>query len=379
MTHPPFLVPEAPTAHAPAVLVVDDEFGPRETVAFTLEQADFQVTMAERGAEALELVEKKQFDAIVLDIRMPGMNGIETLEKIREIDTHVSVIMLTGYGTLGTAQQAMVARANEYLRKPPEMDQLVASVRKHVEDTVIRRRKEESNQAAQSMLAKLKSEMSDSEKAIWQGKASVDLVHDLANPLAVLIGYSELLTAEIEKRGETTDENATVREYSEILGQAAHYCHQLAENWRITAKDDNFVEFPLSQLLDDIKRVIFYNSTSISISVAGKGVIKGSQFSLTRVFQNLLRNAEEAKADSIQILIRDEPEYVSVSITDDGCGMSEEDLAGALKGRFTSKEGGTGLGLKICKHLLGAHAAAFSINSIEGEGTTIEIQFPHPA
>ena len=59
---------------------------------------------------------------IILDIRMPEMDGIKALEKIRELDPEVAVVMLTGYGTLATAQQAMIGGANQYLRKPPDIE-----------------------------------------------------------------------------------------------------------------------------------------------------------------------------------------------------------------------------------------------------------------
>src|ERR1044071_4331821 len=96
------------TANKPLVLVVDDEYGPRESIAFTL-SSEFTVETAERAAEALNKLRAKTFSTVVLDIRMPEMDGIRALEEIRKIDPLVSVVMLTGYGTLLTAQQAMVA------------------------------------------------------------------------------------------------------------------------------------------------------------------------------------------------------------------------------------------------------------------------------
>ena len=102
------------------VLVVDDEYGPRESIAFTL-SAEFSVDTAGRASEALGKIRENSYAAIVLDIRMPEMDGIRALEELRRIDPDVAVIMLTGYGTLLTAQQAMVAGASQYLRKPPDV------------------------------------------------------------------------------------------------------------------------------------------------------------------------------------------------------------------------------------------------------------------
>ena len=108
----------------PLVLVVDDEYGPRESIAFTL-SSEFTVETADRAAEALNRIKLKPYALVVMDIRMPEMDGIRALEELRKIDPNVSVIMLTGYGTLHTAQQAMVGGANQYLRKPPDIAELL--------------------------------------------------------------------------------------------------------------------------------------------------------------------------------------------------------------------------------------------------------------
>ncbi|MCX6934236.1 MAG: response regulator [Verrucomicrobia bacterium] len=99
------------------VLVVDDEYGPRESIAYTL-ATEFAVETAERAAEALKKIKATQFAAVVMDIRMPEMDGIRAVEELRKIDPLVSVIMLTGYGPLATEFAVETAeRAEEALKK----------------------------------------------------------------------------------------------------------------------------------------------------------------------------------------------------------------------------------------------------------------------
>src|SRR5262245_28313362 len=179
----------------PPVLVVDDEYGPRESIAFSL-AGEFSVDTADRAREALAKIKAKPYVAVVLDIRMPEMDGIRTLEELRKVDPHVSVIMLTGYGTLLTAQQAMVAGANQYLRKPPDIAELIDAVRKQTQATRVRRAQAQAAAEAQSLNAALKREIEQSEPQIWQARASVELVHDLNNPLTVVIGYAALVAEE---------------------------------------------------------------------------------------------------------------------------------------------------------------------------------------
>src|SRR5476651_2425213 len=130
--------PPAALDEKPLVLVVDDEYGPRESIAFSL-SSEFNVDTAGRASEALAKIRQKSYAAVVLDIRMPEMDGIKALEELRRIDADVAVIMLTGYGTLLTAQQAMVAGANQYLRKPPDVAELLDAVRKQAQATRLRR------------------------------------------------------------------------------------------------------------------------------------------------------------------------------------------------------------------------------------------------
>src|SRR6185436_13014324 len=159
-------------AEKPPVLVVDDEYGPRESIAFSL-AGEFSVDTADRAKEALTKLQAKAYSAVVMDIRMPEMDGIRALEELRKIDPHVSVIMLTGYGTLLTAQQAMVNGANQYLRKPPDIPELIDAVRKQTAATRLRRAQAQAVADEHEANAALKREIERNEPQIWQARASV--------------------------------------------------------------------------------------------------------------------------------------------------------------------------------------------------------------
>ncbi len=90
----------------PQVLVIDDEIGPRESLRMLL-KPNYQVHTAESVEAGIKILKEKHPDAVISDIRMPGTNGIDGLRKIREIDPHVSVIMLTGFGALEEAEEAL--------------------------------------------------------------------------------------------------------------------------------------------------------------------------------------------------------------------------------------------------------------------------------
>jgi signal transduction histidine kinase len=367
----------ASAADKPPVLVVDDEYGPRESIAFSL-ASEFAVDTAERAKEALAKLQAKPYSAVVLDIRMPEMDGIRALEELRKIDPHVSVIMLTGYGTLLTAQQAMVAGANQYLRKPPDIPELIEAVRKQTAATRLRRAQADAARSAIDMNAALKREIEQNEPQIWQARASVELVHDLNNPLTVVIGYAALVADEARVLSTRDPETAKkMLEYASMVEKAAEYCHHLSENWRLASKQaTEFVRIEIVGIAEEVKQVIFFGNAAIQLTGLTEAWVRGSKFELMRVLQNLFKNSLEAGATRIAVTLVQRGEQVELSISDNGAGMDSDRVKRALHGGFSSKASGTGLGLSICRHLAGTHGATFALESALGKGTTVRLVFP---
>ncbi|HEY1791707.1 MAG TPA: response regulator [Opitutaceae bacterium] len=359
------------------VLVVDDEYGPRESIAYTL-ATSFSVETAERAAEALRKIKDQHYHVVVLDIRMPEMDGIKALEELRKIDPHVSVIILTGYGMLSTAQQAMVGGANQYMRKPPDVSELIDAVRHQAEAAQLRRHQAKMADDALAMHAALKKEIEANQPQIWQARASVELVHDLNNPLTVVIGYSALMAEEAQKLAQSEPElGKRMADYSVIVGKAAEYCHHLSENWRSASrKTSEFTLLDLVAVAYEVKQIIFFGSPSVQIAGLQEAWINGSKFEMMRVFQNLMKNSIEAGAVRIMAEFSEKNGKVHVTLTDNGPGMDEDRLHRVLHGGYTTKENGTGLGLSICRHLTGTHGGDFKLESKPGVGTSVTLVFP---
>ena len=106
------------------LLLVDDEEDFRHATHKTMERRGFSVTEAAGGAEALVLIRKERPDIVVLDLKMPGLSGIETLQEIREIDETIPVIILTGHGSFQDALAGIRLEIVDFLQKPVDMDLL---------------------------------------------------------------------------------------------------------------------------------------------------------------------------------------------------------------------------------------------------------------
>jgi DNA-binding NtrC family response regulator len=110
------------------VLLVDDEEEFLKTLTRRLELRGLKVTGATRGAEAVQLADKQNFDAIVIDLAMPGMDGLETLKRIKKSHPDAEIIMLSGQGTVKTSIEAMKLGAEDFLEKPVDMQELLTKI-----------------------------------------------------------------------------------------------------------------------------------------------------------------------------------------------------------------------------------------------------------
>jgi DNA-binding NtrC family response regulator len=119
------------TAESPRpvnVLVVDDEALYRDTLCKVLARRGFQVGTAASGEEALQLAAQRSWDVMVLDLKMPGLDGLATLEMVRRVSSATEVIMLTGHGSVDAGVRAMRGQAFDFLQKPTSVDQLVGVI-----------------------------------------------------------------------------------------------------------------------------------------------------------------------------------------------------------------------------------------------------------
>ena len=121
------------------ILIVDDEDQMRDLLAKVLEKNGYQVTTAPDGGSALALLEKESMDLVVTDVRMPGMDGMEALKAIKELNPDTGVIIMTAFGSIDQAVQAVKEGAHDYISKPFKIDEMLLTIRKALEERRLRR------------------------------------------------------------------------------------------------------------------------------------------------------------------------------------------------------------------------------------------------
>ncbi|HYP50529.1 MAG TPA: response regulator, partial [Pyrinomonadaceae bacterium] len=132
-----------------SILIVDDERGIRETLRGVLEDENFEVETAKSGEEALETVEGQNFACILLDVWLPGIDGLETLAKLRERGNDAAVVMISGHGNVETAVRATKLGAFDFLEKPLSSEKTIVTVK----NAIKQRELEHANRQLQQSLA----------------------------------------------------------------------------------------------------------------------------------------------------------------------------------------------------------------------------------
>lgn len=115
------------------VLLVDDEVTLLDYLSRRLQREGFSVVKAESGEKALEIAKAEKFDVAVVDLKMPGMDGVETQKRLREIQPFLQCIVLTGHGSIQTALESGKQKAYQYLLKPADFDTLVRNIKEAFE------------------------------------------------------------------------------------------------------------------------------------------------------------------------------------------------------------------------------------------------------
>src|SRR5947207_1296517 len=132
------------------VLIVDDESAIRESLKGVLEDEGYQASATESGEACLDLLRDTSFDVVFLDIWLPGMDGLDTLQKIRELENHPEVIIISGHGTIETAVRATKLGAFDFLEKPLSVDRTLILLKNALEAHRLRRENAEFKKQIQS-------------------------------------------------------------------------------------------------------------------------------------------------------------------------------------------------------------------------------------
>lgn len=378
----------------PTVLIIDDEMGPRESMRMLL-KPQYEVVCADGVEKGLAELQRAKPDAVVMDIRMPGVDGIEGLRRIRKLDSNVAVIMLTGYGTLDTARSAIQLGANDYVKKPFDTKEMLKVVADNIRRTDFNRHITETERNLRNMNEVLMAELEQKRGLAKLGQASRELAHDLQNPLTIVVGSVELLASELKKAesslydADDPEGGDQAREYISVIEQSLTRCTKLLNVWRNLGRGDDLDLTPrdLGELLEKLhieakamarNRQVAFNFETRDLEHT-EVLVDAVQF--PRTLMNLIGNALDAlppENGMVSLEAEKDGKRVRILIRDNGHGIPEDLLQKIFEPYFTTKQEGkgTGLGLFIARRIVDRHGGKIEVESHPGIGTTFSILLP---
>jgi signal transduction histidine kinase len=378
-----------PPEAMPRILVIDDELGPRESLRFLLKN-EYQVLCAESVERGLQLLREQPPDTVIMDLRMPGRNGIDGLRDIRRLDPDVAVIILTGYAALETAQEAVRHEASEYMEKPFDAGEMRQAVRLHVARTRVRRRRETLSREVERLHDRLSAELRQKDHMAELGEASAEFVHDLRNALTVLCGSAQMLRMELgpDAPAAAAGSPSEVTGYLGMMERTVRQCQELLDAWQRLIRQDpgERVVFPLALLVRQAVAAAEPAAAAVQARLAcavdaADAEIRGDRVQIGRALANMLQNAIQALPPAngaVEVTVARTADGLSVRIADNGCGIPSEDLPRLFTSRFTTRrdKGGMGLGLFIARKIVEAHGGRVAVETEVGRGTVLTVTLP---
>ena len=388
----PVLLDHSPPAKTPVskakVLIIDDDYGPRESLRILLKY-DYEVMAASSVAEGLELLKASVVDTIILDNRMPGRTGLEGIVDIRQLDEYVSIIMLTGYGTLETACEAFRNQATDFMTKPPDTDAMLEAVAKNVSVSRAKRARANLAKELSELNLNLAAELGEARPFAKLGQRSDEIIHDLGNPLTILTCCVELLQSKMDEMNlEEGEQWMEALGYIQMIKKSVQHCCSLADAWR-QLRDD------IAENREAINAQIFLEEAveSIQPMVATSRVAFKTDFGevlpqtridfdvtqMRRVLHNLVSNAIQASHHAtgrVTLRAATRGESLEIVVSDNGTGIAPAHLSMIFEPYYTTKEEGTGLGLAISKRIVEEHQGTLVAESTVGAGSAFTIRVP---
>ena len=388
LLEPSISSPAAVPAAKAKVLIVDDDYGPRESLRILLKY-DYDVIVTSSVAEGVQALRSNPFDAIIMDNRMPGRSGLEGIGDMRQVDENVSIIMLTGYGTLETACEAFRNQATDFMTKPPDTDAMLEAVSKNVALTRAKRARASISRELAELNLNLSAELTETRPLAKLGQHSDEIIHDMGNPLTILTCCVELLQSKVnEMRPESGSQWMEALGYIQMIKKSVQHCCGLSDAWRQVRDDiaQNRETLPAAvfmqeaaESLQPMSAIADVTLTTDFSGLAEEAMIDVEMIQMRRVIHNLTVNAMQATTPGRgEVLIRGTTQgpVFELTVTDNGTGIPPDRLAVIFEAYYTTKETGTGLGLAISKRIVEEHSGSLTAVSEVGNGSTFTVRLP---
>jgi len=373
------------------ILLVDDEPDIRDVLDIYLTDLGYTVHTAENGEAALQTFHRIVPAIVLSDIKMPGMDGIELLRRIKAEVPATEVIMLTGHGDMALAIDSLKLEATDFITKPINDDMLAVALRRAEERIEMRQQLKAYTENLEQIAEEKSRQLLEVENLAAVGRAASELAHTIKNIAGALKGGIYVMQRGIE------DDNRDylMRGWGMVEGNIdkiknlAMDLLDFGKSGNLNFRPDTPLR-PVDEALELLRHRAAESNIIFTVNTAAdwKPLLIDSE-SLYRCLVNLLQNAieafeeESARREGREIVVEAMPSEdggVIYKVCDNGPGMDAETHQQIFKGFFSTKgTRGTGIGLMMTKRIVERHGGKIELISGRGTGTCFKIQLPaHP-
>ena len=354
------------------ILVADDDADIRMSLSERLRWLGHEVVTAGDGQAALAAVESHALDLAFLDVSMPRLNGIEALKLIRKRWPNLPVVVVTAYGTIRLAVEAMKEGAVDFMTKPFEPGQIDQTVATFID-----------RMGQRVEITKLMGE----------------ITHDVKNLLMPLVAGTDLLADEIDdvfrhlpamERARAEQSHSACEEVITMFRNTSRRIQDrmkaIADYAALTRVSQKFEPCVIVKIAESVVRSLRGAAAQRQVSLSTEGLqtlpaIAGDEARLYSLLYNLVNNAipEVPPHGRVTIIGSHQvgDDFIRLRVVDTGSGMPADVRDHLFTNRLvSSKTGGTGLGTKIVKDVVDMHGGCITVESEPGHGTTFDIRLP---
>lgn len=381
----------------PHILIVDDDPALLQALpqALSLRLTAIQVDTCDSALAALDSIREHDYDAIVSDIKMPGMDGLTLLAKIQDLRPETPTLLITGHGEHELTIQALRGGAYDFIQKPIDRDYMVAALSRAIQTRQLRRAIAEHQRALELHALSLERVVQDRTRELVEANAAKDkflsiVSHELKTPLTSLKGRTQLLQRQVERAGIDSMVSMGLEDMERSIKRLQVLVNDLLDASLI--QTNMFVIHRKRCDLVEVCRHALEEYTSGSgpaLRFEASGAPIEAEVDANRIGQvllNLLSNARKysPKGYPITVTLQQVGFEAKISVRDMGVGIPPEgqphifDLyyrapnVETQNGSYT----GLGLGLYISKKLVERHAGRIEVQSEPGKGSTFTVVLP---
>ncbi len=368
------------------ILLVDDEAGIRKVLGISLQDSGYDVHTAESAKDALRLFEEIAPPIVLTDIKMPDMDGIELLRRIKKINPDTEVIMFTGHGDMGLAIKSLKNDATDFVTKPINDEVLEIALKRARERISMRSRLREYTENLERLVAEKAQKLIEAERMAAVGQTVSELSHAIKSIANGLKGSIFVLGKGIE-----LDNKQYLHEGWKMVEGNVEKIKNLSldllnygkyGNAPFTVGDANA---PVLEVVELLKSRATAQGIALKVELSDQlAPMRFDPEGIHRCLLNLVTNAIDAcgedDAPGKTVTVRTQkPENwaVEFQVIDTGSGMTK-DVQDKIFQSFFSTKGtrGTGIGLMMTKRIVDQHQGIIEVTSEKAAGSTISIKLP---